>query len=76
MQGFGAGSHQRTAYLAQYIPAETEVYSAVTYDSRCLGPAMTVSLAGGEYLDHQDHGAPMDMRIPVDECTGLTRPKE
>jgi len=32
--------------------------------------------AGGEFLDHQDHGSPMDMRIPVDECTALTRPKE
>ena len=32
--------------------------------------------AGGEYLDHQDHGSPMDMRIPVSECIALTRPKE
>ena len=35
-----------------------------------------VAGAGGEYLDHQDHGSPMDMRIPVDECTELTRPKD
>jgi len=35
-----------------------------------------VAGAGGEYLDHQDHGTPMDMRIPVDECTALTRPKD
>jgi len=35
-----------------------------------------VAGAGGEYLDHQDHGTPMDMRIPVDECTELTRPKD
>ena len=34
--------------------------------------------AGGaaEFLDHQDFGSPMDMRIPVSECTALTRPKE
>jgi len=27
-------------------------------------------------LDHQDFGSPMDMRIPVDECTILTRPRD
>jgi len=32
--------------------------------------------AGGEYLDHQDSGSPMDMRVPVLECTSLTRPKD
>jgi len=34
--------------------------------------------AGGaaEFLDHQDHGTPMDMRIPIDECTALTPPRE
>ena len=30
--------------------------------------------AGGEFLDHQDMGSPMDMRIPVSECVSLTRP--
>jgi len=31
--------------------------------------------AGGaaEFLDHQDHGTQMDMRIPVAECVALTR---
>lgn len=28
-----------------------------------------VAGAAGEYLDHRDHGADMDMRIPVSECT-------
>lgn len=32
--------------------------------------------AGGEYLDHQDCGSPMDMRIPISECISLTRPKD
>ncbi len=35
-----------------------------------------VAGAGAEFLDHQDHGTPMDMRIPVDECTVLTHPKD
>jgi succinyl-CoA synthetase alpha subunit len=32
--------------------------------------------AAGEFLDHQDFGAPMDMRIGVTECEALTRPKD
>lgn len=32
--------------------------------------------AGAEFLDHQDYGSPMDMRIPVKECTILTRAKD
>jgi succinyl-CoA synthetase alpha subunit/citrate synthase len=30
----------------------------------------------GEFLDHQDFGTPMDMRIPARECRALTRPRE
>jgi succinyl-CoA synthetase alpha subunit/citrate synthase len=30
----------------------------------------------GEFLDHQDHGTEMDMRIPVSECKALTRPRK
>jgi hypothetical protein len=32
--------------------------------------------SAGEFLDHQDYGSPMDMRIPVSECISLTRPKD
>ena len=32
--------------------------------------------AAGEFLDHQDFGSPMDMRVPVSECTTLTRPRD
>ncbi|MHC4740284.1 MAG: citrate/2-methylcitrate synthase [Planctomycetota bacterium] len=32
-----------------------------------------VAGAAGEFLDHQDYGTPMDMRIPVDEITVLGR---
>ena len=35
-----------------------------------------VAGAGGEFLDHQDFGSPMDMRIPADEAVILTRPKD
>jgi len=30
----------------------------------------------GEFLDHQDFGTNMDMRIPARECKALTRPKK
>jgi citrate synthase len=30
----------------------------------------------GEFLDHQDCGTEMDMRVPVAECRSLTRPRE
>ena len=30
----------------------------------------------GEFLDYQDFGTGMDMRIPVKECGGLTGPRE
>ena len=35
-----------------------------------------VAGAGGEFLDHQDFGSPMDMRIPVSEGITLSRPKD
>jgi succinyl-CoA synthetase alpha subunit/citrate synthase len=30
----------------------------------------------GEFLDHQDFGTEMDMRVPVEECRALTRARE
>jgi hypothetical protein len=40
--------------------------------------AVNVDAAGGagEFLDHQDFGTEMDMRVPVSECRPLTRPRE
>jgi len=32
--------------------------------------------AGGEFLDHQDFGSAMDMRIPASEGIALSRPKD
>ena len=63
------GRLPRTAYLVQYVPAETEVYTAITYDSRCLGPAVTVSLAGG--IDVEDVDDNHKVFFPVDVYKGL-----
>lgn len=63
------GRLPRTAYLVQYIPSETEIYTAITYDSRSLGPAMTISTAGG--MDVEDIEDNQKITSPVDVYTGL-----
>ncbi len=52
---------------------------SVTRVQNCafLGFALGRAAGGaGEYLDHDDHGSPMDMRIPPAECSSLTRPRD
>ena len=63
------GRVPRTAYLVQYIPAELEVYSAITYDSRFLGPSITVSLAGGVDVESIDEAK--KQIFPIDVYKGL-----
>ena len=63
------GRSARTAYLQQYIPAEMEVYTALMYDSRYLGPSLTISLRGGMGIEEV---AEADKRtIAVDVFKGL-----
>jgi len=65
VQGTEIGGHlARTAYLVQFIPAQAEVYSAMTYDSRCTGPMLTLSLAGG--VDIEQVGQDAKAVVPVD----------
>ena len=46
-------------------------------DCAFLGFALGRAAGGAaEFLDHQDYGTPMDMRIPVSECHSLTRPRD
>ena len=45
-------------------------------DCAFLGFALGRAAGGAaEFLDHQDYGTPMDMRIPASECEALTRPR-
>jgi len=45
-------------------------------DCAFLGFAVGRSAGGaGEFLDHQDFGTDMDMRIPASECAVLTKPR-
>jgi succinyl-CoA synthetase beta subunit len=41
------GRMPRIAYLVQKIPADLEIFSAITYNSRFIGPSLTMSLEGG-----------------------------
>jgi len=35
-----------------------------------------VAGGAGEFLDHQDFGEPMDMRLPAEDSRALIRPKD
>jgi citryl-CoA synthetase large subunit len=63
------GRLARTAYLVQQVPARWEVYTAITYDSRYLGPAITLSLHGG--VDVESIPAAEKRTFPVDVYQGL-----
>jgi succinyl-CoA synthetase beta subunit len=63
------GHLPRTAYLVQYIPSDAEIYTAITYDSHCLGPAMTVSFQGGINVDDIEDDE--KITFPVDVYRGL-----
>lgn len=63
------GHLPRTAYLVQYIPSDTEIYTAITYDSHHLSPAMTISLRGG--MEVEDIGDDEKVTFPVDVFRGL-----
>jgi len=70
VQGIEIGGRlPRTAYLVQYIPSEIEMYSAITFDSRFLGPAITVSLAGGMEIEEVPDSK--KVILPVDVYKGL-----
>ena len=64
------GQLPRTAYLVQYIPSDTDIYTAITYDSRYLGPAMTVSFHGG--IDVEDIENDKKATFPIDIYKGLS----
>jgi len=63
------GMQARTAYITQFIPADLQVYSAITYDSRFLGPSLTVSMAGG--VDIESVEDRLKKTIPVHVFRGL-----
>ena len=63
------GCLARTSYMVQFVPSEREVYTAITYDSRFLGPAVTISLKGG--VDVESIPQADKKTFPVDVYQGL-----
>jgi succinyl-CoA synthetase beta subunit len=63
------GRLPRTAYLVEHIPSQMEVYTAITYHTRFLGPSITVSLKGG--IDIEEVPGEDKLTLPVDIYQGL-----
>ncbi len=64
-----SGQQPRTAYMVQAVPADFEVFSAITYHSRLLGPSLTVSLKGG--VDIESVPESEKVTLPVQVFRGL-----
>lgn len=64
------GHFPRTSYLVEYIESDLEIYVAITYDSRFLGPSMTVSLAGGIDIEEIDETQKVTFAIDVYKGVG------
>ena len=58
------GKTPRMAYMVEYIPTQIEAYTAITYNSRILGPSITVSLKGG--MDIEEVPEEDKVTLPVD----------
>ena len=63
------GKMPRTAYLVENIPAQMEMFTAITYNSSYLQPSFTVSLNGG--VDIEDVPEDQKVTIPVDIFQGF-----
>lgn len=58
----------RTAYMTQFIESEIEIYTAITYNSKYLGPSMTISMAGG--MDIEEVTDDKKVTFPIDVFKG------
>jgi succinyl-CoA synthetase beta subunit len=63
------GMQARTSYISRFVESDLQIYSAFTYDSRFLGPSLTLSLKGGKNIEAVTCD---DKRtVPVDVFRGL-----
>jgi len=63
------GQQPRTSYMVQAVPADMELFTAITYNSRFLSPSFTVSLKGG--MDIESVPDSEKVTIAVDVFRGL-----
>ena len=64
-----SGQQPRTAYMVQTVPADLEVFSAITYNSRWLAPSLTVSIQGGMDIESVDESD--KVTVPLNVFRGL-----
>ena len=64
-----SGQQPRTAYIVQAVPADMEVFTAITYNSSLLCPSLTVSLKGG--VDIESVAEEDKVTVPVNVFQGL-----
>jgi succinyl-CoA synthetase beta subunit len=64
-----SGQQPRTAYMVQAVPADFEVFSAITYNSALLKPSLTISLRGGMEIESVDESE--KVTTPVQIFQGL-----
>jgi len=64
-----SGQQPRTAYMVQTVPADLEVFSAITYNSRYLAPSLTVSIHGGMDIEAVDEAD--KVTVPLNVFRGL-----
>ncbi len=60
-----SGQQPRTAYIVQAVPADFEVFSAITYNSRLLGPSLTISLQGGVDIESVADSDKVTVPVPI-----------
>jgi succinyl-CoA synthetase beta subunit len=63
------GQNPRSAYVVQSVPADLEIFTAISYNSHTLSPAFTVSLRGGmevEAISEEDK-----VTVPLNVFQGL-----
>ncbi len=64
-----SGQQPRTAYMVEAVPADLEVFSAITYNSTYLSPSLTVSIKGG--VDIESVGEKDKVTVPISIFRGL-----
>ncbi len=63
------GQQARCAYIVQAVPADYEIFSAITYNSTTLSPSVTVSIKGG--MDIEAVAEEDKVTMPVNVFQGL-----
>jgi len=60
-----SGQQPRTAYMVQAVPADYEVFSAISYNSRLLEPSLTLSLCGGVDIESVDESKKVTIGVQI-----------